>query len=83
MKLPRLPVAEVDHTHIHVNSLTGVDFVVETCGSASATEALTSLLAFGGGLACIAGLPDFSVIHPFTKSPSIHEISLGGAHLAS
>jgi len=57
----------------------GVDVVLDTISSQSATEGL-SMLAFGGHLLCISGLPDFSVLVPFTKSPSIHEIALGAAH---
>jgi NADPH:quinone reductase-like Zn-dependent oxidoreductase len=57
----------------------GVDVVVDTISSQSATEGL-GMLAFGGQLVCITGLPDFSVITPFTKAPSIHEIALGAAH---
>jgi len=57
----------------------GVDIIVDTISSASATEGL-SMLAFGGHLLCIAGLPDFSRIIPFTRALSIHELALGAAH---
>lgn len=59
----------------------GVDIIINTVSSESATEDLERL-AFGGHLACVAGLPDFSKINPFTKAISIHESALGGAHLS-
>lgn len=59
----------------------GVDIAINTVSSESATEDLKRL-AFGGHLACVAGLPDFSMITPFTKAISIHESALGGAHLS-
>lgn len=59
----------------------GVDAILESLGSAAATEAL-ELLAFNGGMACLSGLPDLGRLVPFTTSPSLHEVSLGGAHLA-
>jgi len=59
----------------------GVDIVINTIDSASATEDIKRL-AFGGHLACVAGLPDFSRIEPFTRAISIHESALGGAHLS-
>jgi len=59
----------------------GVDAIVDAVSSASATLGL-ELLAFGGGLACIAGLPDFARWRPFARALSVHEIALGGAHLS-
>ena len=59
----------------------GVDLVINTIDSASATEDIKRL-AFGGHLACVAGLPDFDQIEPFTRAVSIHESALGGAHLS-
>jgi NADPH:quinone reductase-like Zn-dependent oxidoreductase len=59
----------------------GVDIVINTIDSASATEDIKRL-AFGGHLACVAGLPDFGQIEPFTCAISIHESALGGAHLS-
>jgi NADPH:quinone reductase-like Zn-dependent oxidoreductase len=59
----------------------GVDISINTIDSDSATEDL-GRLSFGGHLACVAGLPDFSVIEPFTRAISIHESALGGAHLS-
>jgi len=57
----------------------GVDIIVETVGSQSATDSWP-LLAFGGHMICIVGLPDFSVWKQFEKAASVHEIALGGAH---
>jgi NADPH2:quinone reductase len=57
----------------------GVDLALDTVGSENAT-ATFKMLAFGGQLICIAGLPDFSVWKPFDKAPSVHELALGGAY---
>ena len=57
----------------------GVDAVVDVVGRESATQAL-DLLAYGGGLACIEALPDFSRWHMFDRAISVHEIALGGAY---
>lgn len=59
----------------------GVDIAINTIDSDSASEDMNRL-AFGGHLACVAGLPDFNRIEPFTRAISIHEIALGGAHLS-
>ena len=59
----------------------GVDIVINTVDSETATQDMERL-AFGGHLACVAGLPDFSKIEPFTRALSIHESALGGAHLS-
>lgn len=59
----------------------GVDFILNTVDSTTATRDL-DLLAFNGQLAYIAGAPDFSKFSNFEKARSIHEISLGGAHLS-
>ncbi len=56
----------------------GVDAVVDTLGGESATEG-TKMLAFGGGLTAVAGLPDFAQV-PFHKAISLHQILLGGAY---
>lgn len=58
----------------------GVDAILESRGPQVAARDL-ELLAFNGGMACLLGLPDVSRLQPFTISPSLHEISLGGAHL--
>jgi len=57
----------------------GVDAVIDTLGRQTATAAL-EMLAFGGQLVCIEGLPDFSHWHMFGQAISVHEIALGGAH---
>lgn len=57
----------------------GVDAVVDTVGAESATASL-HLLAYGGGLAAVAGRPDLSAVAPFTLAPSVHEIALGAAY---
>ena len=59
----------------------GADIAINTVDPETATQDIERL-AFGGHLACVVGLPDFSVIEPFTKALSIHESALGGAHLS-
>ncbi len=59
----------------------GADIAINTVDPETATQDMDRL-AFGGHLACVVGLPDFSVIEPFTKALSIHESALGGAHLS-
>ena len=56
----------------------GVDAIVDSISSESATIS-TKLLAFGGGVACIAGMPDFSQVS-FDKAISVHAVMLGGAY---
>ena len=58
----------------------GVDKVVDTVGSESATTHL-GLLVHGGGLASIAGRPNLEELPPFGIAPSVHEIALGAAYL--
>jgi NADPH:quinone reductase-like Zn-dependent oxidoreductase len=57
----------------------GVDYILDTVGSDNATASL-ELLAFNGGIACVAGLPDLLAIEPFSKGISVHEVTLGGAY---
>ena len=59
----------------------GVDAILDTVSSETATKGF-EMLAFNGGIACIAGLPDFSKFKPFSIAASIHEIALGGAYLS-
>lgn len=59
----------------------GVDCILDTVSSASATIGL-EMLAFGGAIACVAGLPDFSRWQSFGKAISVHDIALGGSYLA-
>ena len=71
----------LEDVHERVMALTdgrGVDGVVDTISGESATEG-TQMLAFGGGLTAVAGLPDFAQV-PFHKGLSIHAIMLGGAY---
>ncbi|KAM3106999.1 zinc-binding dehydrogenase [Phormidesmis sp. 146-33] len=58
----------------------GVDGIIDTVGSDSATTGL-GMLAFGGGIACVNGLPDFSQMRSFGKALSVHDVALGGAYL--
>jgi NADPH:quinone reductase-like Zn-dependent oxidoreductase len=55
----------------------GVDAIVDTVGPVTATEGL-EMLAYGGGIACVAGLPDFSEMKSFGNALSVHDIALGG-----
>ncbi|MCA1055449.1 zinc-binding dehydrogenase [Rossellomorea aquimaris] len=57
----------------------GVDAVVDAVSRQSATEAL-DMLAYMGHIVYIAGAPDFTVVKPFTKVVSYHEIALAAAH---
>jgi NADPH:quinone reductase-like Zn-dependent oxidoreductase len=75
---------EKENVKKRVQELTGgrgVDAIVDTVSMATATEGL-EMIAFGGGIACLPSLPDFSKIKPYAKGLSIHEIALGGAHLS-
>ncbi|HEY9677993.1 MAG TPA: zinc-binding dehydrogenase [Drouetiella sp.] len=57
----------------------GVDYILDTVSSDSATSAL-EMLAFNGSIACVAGLPDLSKLAPFEKAFSLHEVFIGGAY---
>jgi NADPH:quinone reductase-like Zn-dependent oxidoreductase len=59
----------------------GVDAIVDTVSADTATTGL-DMLAFGGGIACVAALPDFKHFQSFGKALSVHDIALGGAHLS-
>ena len=63
----------------------GVDYIVDTVGSDSATASL-AMLAFGGEIACAAGLPDFSEVQTGLGEEwhaiSVHDVFLGGAYLS-
>ncbi len=59
----------------------GVDAILDTVSSETATKGF-EMLAFNGGIACIAGLPDFSKFKLFSIAASIHEVALGGAYLS-
>ena len=59
----------------------GVDAILNSVGRESA-QADLDLLAFGGQLACIAGMPaSIAEIAPPVKAVTVHKIMLGGAHL--
>jgi NADPH2:quinone reductase len=57
----------------------GVDAIVDTLSGESATHGINHLLAFASGIACIAGMPDFSKV-PWGRAPSVHDLALGAAH---
>jgi NADPH:quinone reductase len=57
----------------------GVDYIIDTVGQESATNSL-EMLAFGGEIACFAGLPDLGDYPHFSKGISIHEIALSRAY---
>ncbi|WP_226580364.1 zinc-binding dehydrogenase [Halobacillus litoralis] len=59
----------------------GVDAVVDAVSRENATASLDDL-AFMGHMVYIAGAPDFTKIHSFTKVVSYHEIALAAAHKA-
>jgi NADPH:quinone reductase len=59
----------------------GVDYIIDTVGPENATASL-DMLAFGGEIVCVAGLPDLSQVEPFQKAFSIHEVALGAAYLS-
>lgn len=54
----------------------GVDYVLNTINSESATKDL-DILAFNGQIAVTAGFPNFSELRFYDKGISIHEIALG------
>ena len=58
----------------------GVDCVVNTLNTWTATRDL-GILAFGGQLVAIEGLPRFEEFTFFEKAISIHEVALGAAHI--
>ncbi|MCB0197421.1 MAG: zinc-binding dehydrogenase [Anaerolineae bacterium] len=58
----------------------GLEAVLDTVNSKNATLG-TELLAFGGSIACIAGMPDFSIVS-FDKPISVHAVMLGGAYFS-
>jgi NADPH:quinone reductase-like Zn-dependent oxidoreductase len=70
----------VAHCVQEITGERGVDYILDTVGSDSATAAL-EMLAFNGAIGCVAGLPDISKISPW-KGLSIHEVALNGAYLS-
>ena len=59
-----------------------LDMVLDTIGG-DVTARDIELLKFNGDIACLNSLPEIDPDLMFTKSPSIHMISLGGAWLAN
>lgn len=59
----------------------GVDYAIDTVGEESATATI-DMLATGGEIVCVAGLPDLSQVEHFVKGFSVHEVALGGAYLS-
>lgn len=57
----------------------GADLIFNTVGRDEATADF-GRLAFSSQLAFIAGVPDQSVVKPFTLSPSVHEVALAAAY---
>src|ERR1700738_2818977 len=55
----------------------GIDAIIDNIGPSNGVDNL-GLLGPEGGLACIAGLPDLSVVPDLPYSISIHDIGLGG-----
>lgn len=77
----------VDYTsgdvHSIIRGLTnsrGVDYILESLSPAHAARNI-EMLAYNGSMACLLGLPDLGHLERFTISPSLHEVSLGGAYL--
>ena len=55
----------------------GIDAIIDNIGPSNGVDNL-ALLGPEGGLACIAGIPDLSVVPDLPYSISIHDIGLGG-----
>jgi len=73
-------VEDVEKRVLDITAGRGVDYILDTVSSESATNAL-KMLAFGGAIACVAGLPDISNIEPFKTAISVHEVSLAAAYI--
>lgn len=70
---------DVTATVLELTNGRGVDAVVDAVSRQSATEAL-GMLTYSGHIVYIAGAPDYSMVKPFTKAISFHEIALGAVH---
>lgn len=57
----------------------GVNAVIDPVGRETATASL-QVIAYNGHIAHIAGAPDMSVIKPFTRVISYHEVALNAIH---
>src|SRR6202047_4009714 len=55
----------------------GIDVIIDNIGPGNGVDNL-GLLGPEGGLACIAGIPDLSVVPDLPYCISIHDIGLGG-----
>ena len=55
----------------------GIDAIIDNIGPSNGVDNL-GLLGPEGGLACIAGIPDLSLVPDLPYSISIHDIGLGG-----
>jgi NADPH:quinone reductase-like Zn-dependent oxidoreductase len=74
----------IDDLPAQVRTLTqgrGVDAILDTVSTTTATAGL-GMLAFGGGIACVAALPDLTQFQSFGKALSVHDVALGGAYLS-
>jgi NADPH2:quinone reductase len=72
----------IENVKERVLSLTGgrgVDAIVDTVGGDSITAAM-DMIAFNGGFAAVAKLPELLPIQPLAKAMSIHEIFLNGVY---
>ncbi len=59
----------------------GVDRVLGAVDSAAADQGI-DVLAFRGGIACVAGLPSFGA-NTFAGAKSVHQVAYGGAHTSN
>lgn len=59
----------------------GVDGVLGTVDKAAADQGIR-VLAFRGGIACVAGLPDLNEA-TFAGAHSVHQVAYGGAHTSN
>lgn len=71
---------DIAHEVRHATGGRGVDAVLDTAGTASATTAL-GLLAYSGRIATTAGAPDLTAVNPVDIGLSWHAIATGIAHL--
>ncbi len=73
---------KLDSVAERIDTLTdgrGVDYVIDTVSSDNATDSLL-MLAYGGEMVCVAGLPDLYTLAPGEKALSVHELALGNAY---
>lgn len=65
--------------NVHDLARGGVDAVIDTVSSASATASLR-LLRHAGHLVAVAGRPDLRTVPPFGLAPTVSEIAVGAAY---